>query len=66
MMSHLLKVQKKVNIWDKNVYKKTQLSNRFIIMAKRDEGIEIVFSFEIIPILTAFHYGSYDEKTQEA
>ena len=34
-------LQKKVNIWDKNVYKKTQLSNRFIIMAKQDKELKL-------------------------
>ena len=45
---------KKVKMGEKKVYiEKTQLFNRLIIMAERDEGIENVFSFELTPVPTA-------------
>lgn len=60
---NLASLQKKVKVGDKKLYiEKTQLFNRLIIMAERDEGLEGIFSFELTPVPTSLKYGSHDEK----
>ena len=51
-----MKTSKKCRkVGDKKLYiEKTQLFNRLIIMAERDEGIEQIFKFELTPVPTSF------------